>query len=47
MFPKAVREILEAEGIQIRLNAKCISLAKRDGGVAVGVDCAKKVRRKY
>ena len=36
---QAVREILEAEGIQIRLNAKCISLAKRDGGVAVHVDC--------
>ncbi len=35
----AVREILEAEGIRIRLNAKCISLAKRDNGVAVGVDC--------
>ena len=36
---QAVREILEAEGIQIRLNAKCISLAKRDGGVAVGLTC--------
>ena len=36
---QAVREILETEGIQIRLNAKCISLAKRDGGVAVHVDC--------
>jgi pyruvate/2-oxoglutarate dehydrogenase complex dihydrolipoamide dehydrogenase (E3) component len=36
---QAVREILEAEGIHIRLNAKCISLAKRDGGVAVHVDC--------
>ena len=36
---QGVREILEAEGIQIRLNAKCISLAKRDGGVAVHVDC--------
>jgi len=35
----AVREILEAEGIHIRLNAKCISLAKCDGGVAVGVSC--------
>ena len=35
----AVREILEAEGIQIRLNAKCISLAKRDRQIAVGVDC--------
>ena len=37
---QAVREILEAEGIQIRLNAKCISLAKRDGGVAVGMECS-------
>jgi pyruvate/2-oxoglutarate dehydrogenase complex dihydrolipoamide dehydrogenase (E3) component len=36
---QAVREILEAEGIDIRLNAKCISLAKRDGGVAVGLTC--------
>ena len=36
---QAVREILEAEGIQIRLNAKCVSLAKRDGGVAVGITC--------
>ena len=34
---QAVREILEAEGIQIRLNAKCISLAKRDSRIAVGV----------
>jgi pyruvate/2-oxoglutarate dehydrogenase complex dihydrolipoamide dehydrogenase (E3) component len=36
---EAVREILEAEGIQIRLNAKCISLAKRDDQIAVGVQC--------
>ena len=36
---QAVREILETEGIQIRLNAKCISLAKRDGNVAVHVEC--------
>jgi pyruvate/2-oxoglutarate dehydrogenase complex dihydrolipoamide dehydrogenase (E3) component len=35
----AVREILEAEGVHIRLNAKCISLARRDGGVAVHVAC--------
>ena len=35
---QAVREILEAEGIRIRLNAKCISLAK-GGNIAVGVDC--------
>jgi pyruvate/2-oxoglutarate dehydrogenase complex dihydrolipoamide dehydrogenase (E3) component len=36
---QAVREILEAEGIHIRLNAKCISLAKRDGGVVIHMDC--------
>ena len=36
---EAVREILEMEGIQIRLNAKCISLAKRDSRIAVGVEC--------
>jgi pyruvate/2-oxoglutarate dehydrogenase complex dihydrolipoamide dehydrogenase (E3) component len=36
---EAVREILEAEGIHIRLNAKCISLAKREGGVTVGLTC--------
>ena len=36
---EAVREILEAEGMQIRLNAKCISLAKRNNGVAVRMGC--------
>ena len=36
---QAVREILEAEGIRVRLNAKCISLAKHDVGVAVRVTC--------
>jgi pyruvate/2-oxoglutarate dehydrogenase complex dihydrolipoamide dehydrogenase (E3) component len=36
---QAVREILEAEGIRIRLNAKCVSLANRDGRVVVGVTC--------
>jgi pyruvate/2-oxoglutarate dehydrogenase complex dihydrolipoamide dehydrogenase (E3) component len=35
----AVREILEAEGIHIRLNAECISLKKCDGGIAVGITC--------
>jgi pyruvate/2-oxoglutarate dehydrogenase complex dihydrolipoamide dehydrogenase (E3) component len=35
----AVREILETERIQIWPNAKCISLAKRDKGIAVGVEC--------
>jgi pyruvate/2-oxoglutarate dehydrogenase complex dihydrolipoamide dehydrogenase (E3) component len=36
---QAVREILEAEGIHFRLNAKCISLVKHEGGVAVGLTC--------
>jgi pyruvate/2-oxoglutarate dehydrogenase complex dihydrolipoamide dehydrogenase (E3) component len=35
----AVRNILELEGIGIRSNAKCISLAKRDSGITVGMDC--------
>jgi pyruvate/2-oxoglutarate dehydrogenase complex dihydrolipoamide dehydrogenase (E3) component len=35
----AVRKFLELEGIQIRTNAKCITLAKRDGAVAVGMEC--------
>jgi len=36
---QAVREILEAEGIHIRLNAQCISLSKSEAGVAVGLTC--------
>jgi pyruvate/2-oxoglutarate dehydrogenase complex dihydrolipoamide dehydrogenase (E3) component len=36
---QAVREILEAEGIHIRLNAECISLAKRESGVTVRMEC--------
>src|SRR5262249_3803734 len=36
---EAVREILDAEGIHIRLNAKCISTAKRGEKIAIGVDC--------
>jgi pyruvate/2-oxoglutarate dehydrogenase complex dihydrolipoamide dehydrogenase (E3) component len=35
----AIHDILEAEGVHIRLNAKCIRVAKRESGVAVGVDC--------
>jgi pyruvate/2-oxoglutarate dehydrogenase complex dihydrolipoamide dehydrogenase (E3) component len=37
---QAVREILEAEGIDIRLNAECISLAKREDGVMVRMECS-------
>ncbi|MBZ5593934.1 MAG: FAD-containing oxidoreductase [Acidobacteriia bacterium] len=35
----AIQDILEAEGIHLRLNAKCIRLVRQDGEVAVGVDC--------
>ena len=36
---QTVQEILEAEGINIRLNANCIGLARRDGQVAVTASC--------
>ncbi len=36
---EAVRKILELEGIRIRLHAECISLAKRDSGISVAVEC--------
>jgi pyruvate/2-oxoglutarate dehydrogenase complex dihydrolipoamide dehydrogenase (E3) component len=35
-----VREILEAEGVHIRLNARCIAVANRGDDIAVNVDCA-------
>jgi pyruvate/2-oxoglutarate dehydrogenase complex dihydrolipoamide dehydrogenase (E3) component len=35
----AVREILEREGIQFRLNANCIALARGKNGIAANVDC--------
>jgi pyruvate/2-oxoglutarate dehydrogenase complex dihydrolipoamide dehydrogenase (E3) component len=36
---QAIREILEAEGITVRTGACCITLARHEAGVAVGVDC--------
>ncbi|HZZ63687.1 MAG TPA: FAD-containing oxidoreductase [Roseiarcus sp.] len=36
----AVREILAAEGVAIRCDAKCIRFARRGADVAVGVECA-------
>lgn len=35
----AVREILEAEGVTIRLNAECIGVGRSENGITVGVDC--------
>jgi pyruvate/2-oxoglutarate dehydrogenase complex dihydrolipoamide dehydrogenase (E3) component len=36
---KAIAEIMAAEGIEVRTNATCISLAPDEAGVRVGVDC--------
>jgi pyruvate/2-oxoglutarate dehydrogenase complex dihydrolipoamide dehydrogenase (E3) component len=36
---QAVREILEAEGIRVRLNAECISLRNASDGPVVSVSC--------
>ena len=35
----AIKEILENEGVALRLNAECITLAKREDGIAVSVEC--------
>ena len=35
----ALKEILEAEGIEVRLNAKCLSVQKESDGVSVGLEC--------
>jgi pyruvate/2-oxoglutarate dehydrogenase complex dihydrolipoamide dehydrogenase (E3) component len=35
----AVREIVEHEGVQVRLNAKCISFARRGDEIVANVDC--------
>jgi pyruvate/2-oxoglutarate dehydrogenase complex dihydrolipoamide dehydrogenase (E3) component len=37
---EGVRDILAREGINIRLNARCIGVAPHDGGVVVSADCA-------
>jgi pyruvate/2-oxoglutarate dehydrogenase complex dihydrolipoamide dehydrogenase (E3) component len=36
---EGVRAILEAEGIEVRVNASCISATRVAGGVAVGIAC--------
>jgi pyruvate/2-oxoglutarate dehydrogenase complex dihydrolipoamide dehydrogenase (E3) component len=35
----ALQEILEGEGIDVRLDAKCLSVRKESGGVSVGLEC--------
>ena len=34
-----IQEIFAGEGIDVRLNANCIHLERRDGGVSVGLEC--------
>jgi pyruvate/2-oxoglutarate dehydrogenase complex dihydrolipoamide dehydrogenase (E3) component len=36
---EAVKDILENEGVEIRLEAECVSFAKRDGKVVVSASC--------
>src|SRR6185295_9720349 len=36
---ESVKEILEAEGVDIRLNAKCVSMELRGDKIIAGVDC--------
>ena len=36
----ALKEILELEGIEVRLDAKCVSVRKEPDGVSVGLECS-------
>jgi len=40
----AIKEILEAEGIAFRLDAKCVSAARRGNGVAIQASCEEEPR---
>jgi pyruvate/2-oxoglutarate dehydrogenase complex dihydrolipoamide dehydrogenase (E3) component len=42
---QAVQEILEAEGIEVRLKAECLSARRHGKEVEVGLDCADKSKR--
>ncbi len=37
---EAIREILEAEGIEVRTGAECLSVKKEGAGFSIGVQCA-------
>ncbi len=41
----SVREILEAEGIDVRLNAKCLSVEKKNNIISMDLDCSAGVPR--
>jgi pyruvate/2-oxoglutarate dehydrogenase complex dihydrolipoamide dehydrogenase (E3) component len=36
----ALKEILELEGIEVRLNAKCLSVQREPDGVSAGLECS-------
>ena len=36
---QAVKEILEAEGVTVRLNAQCVSVSPHGDQIAISVDC--------
>ena len=36
---ESVKEILEGEGVHVRLNAECVSVGQSPGGVTVGMSC--------
>ncbi len=36
----AVREVLESEGIEVRLNARCLAVEKQGNGIAMKLDCS-------
>ena len=40
----AIQEILEGEGMRVRLNAKCIGFSKRGDEIVAHVDCAQEPR---
>jgi pyruvate/2-oxoglutarate dehydrogenase complex dihydrolipoamide dehydrogenase (E3) component len=41
----AVREILEREGVEVRLNAKCIAVEKRGNAIAMNLECGEGAKR--
>ena len=44
---EAIREILESESLNIRLNAKCIAVEKHGDKIAINLDCSAEERRSH
>ncbi len=40
-----IKNLLEAEGIDIRLDAKCLNVAEHENGVAVEINCADRLQK--